>query len=629
VFVRSKVSCILLLILGLQLGASYSIGRYILYPTFASLEREEATKDVERCVEAIHREIRDLGQFVKDWAAWDDTYGFAEDGNSDYVRSNLVPETFVNNNLNLIYIYNSDGEVVWGEVRAPGTNNKMRLKDFPGEGVPADRALLKHESVESKVQGIWRTSGGVMLVASRPILTSAEEGPIRGTLVMGRFVGEEEIAMWRRQARVAFQFWAFEKDAVPSQEREMLDELSRSTGVVFREAGRDTLHAYTTVRGIEGRPLVLLRGDVPRQITEKGDATLFFFSVWSAAAGMVVFATLWLLLTVSVTNPLGALTQWVRGSDGSVNAVGRVGVGRGDEIGILAREFDRMVRRLAEAKRKLLDESYYSGMAEMAGGILHNIRNCLNPISGHLALLNDELAEVPLEKIERAQHELLLDTDMAPERREDLRRYVSLATRKCGELVGSARERVDGLSRSVVEMESILGHQDQLSRQRHITEDLNLQELVLDALDMVPAEVARVVSSEIAPSVHTSGPIRGYRVPLLEVLVNVLMNAHEAIVRSGTAKGRIVVTAEEEAGAGGRVIHLQVRDNGIGIEPEEVERIFERGVSSKKETTSGFGLHWCANAMRGMNGRVYAESAGAGKGAVVHLIVPRQQEEKR
>lgn len=625
-FIRSKVSLFLLMILMVQLGAFYCIGRFILQPSFASLEREEARKDVARCVEAIHREVRELGLFVEDWANWDDTYEFVEDGNNDYVKANLVRATFVNSNLHLLYIYSSSGRVVWGQVRAPESFRKIKLQEFPDEGLPPAHPLLRHESVDGEVQGIWPTSSGPMLIATRPILTSNEQGPMRGTVAMGRFVGEKEIAAWRRQTLVTFSLWPFDKNTLPTEAQEVFDEFAQGREIVFREAEGNILWVYTLIPGIEGKPSLLLRADVPRQISTRGKGTLFFFSVWSAATGIFAFVALWILVTVSVTAPLGELASWAKECGEGGSGPGQAVVRRRDEIGILAREFDQRVQKLAEAKRKLLDKSYYSGMAEMAGGMLHNIRNCLNPISGHLVLMHNEMAKAPLEKIDQAQRELATG-DIAPERREDLSRYVTLAARKLCDVVCNARERLEALSRSVAEMERIMSHHDHLSRRKHTTEQIQLDELLREALGMIPADLCKDMTVEIRPEVRLVGAIKGYRVPLLEVLINVLTNAHEAIVCRGTKDGRIVISAQEVETGGGGVVHLRVWDNGVGIRPGEVERIFERGVSSKKEGASGFGLHWCANAMASMNGRIYAESPGTGGGAVVHIVVPRRQEE--
>jgi two-component system NtrC family sensor kinase len=51
--------------------------------------------------------------------------------------------------------------------------------------------------------------------------------------------------------------------------------------------------------------------------------------------------------------------------------------------------------------------------------------------------------------------------------------------------------------------------------------------------------------------------------------------------------------------------------------------VFEKGFSTKpRETNQGIGLHWCANAINALGGRIWAASDGPGRGASMHLLVP-------
>jgi sensor histidine kinase regulating citrate/malate metabolism len=70
------------------------------------------------------------------------------------------------------------------------------------------------------------------------------------------------------------------------------------------------------------------------------------------------------------------------------------------------------------------------------------------------------------------------------------------------------------------------------------------------------------------------------------------------------------------------MVHTQITDNGEGIEPSNINRIFERAFSAKHSVPAGIGLHWCANTIAKMNGRIYAESEGKGCGACFHLLLP-------
>ena len=72
------------------------------------------------------------------------------------------------------------------------------------------------------------------------------------------------------------------------------------------------------------------------------------------------------------------------------------------------------------------------------------------------------------------------------------------------------------------------------------------------------------------------------------------------------------------------MLHWTIKDNGIGITPDKIGTIFERGASSKSQGLTGIGLHWCANTISAMQGRIWAESDGTHRGACFHLLVPTE-----
>jgi signal transduction histidine kinase len=126
----------------------------------------------------------------------------------------------------------------------------------------------------------------------------------------------------------------------------------------------------------------------------------------------------------------------------------------------------------------------------------------------------------------------------------------------------------------------------------------------------------------IAPEVGMARPVLAQRIMLLQVLGNVLTNAAESIRRAGRARGTVHVGAELETTDGRPMLHIRLADDGAGIAPGDLERIFQRGFTTKGRGHGGLGLHWCANVVAEMQGRLYAESAGPDQGACFHLILP-------
>ncbi|HLU47727.1 MAG TPA: ATP-binding protein, partial [Planctomycetota bacterium] len=99
--------------------------------------------------------------------------------------------------------------------------------------------------------------------------------------------------------------------------------------------------------------------------------------------------------------------------------------------------------------------------------------------------------------------------------------------------------------------------------------------------------------------------------------VNLISNAKHALEEKG-ADERVLEIIIAGEGSTGRI---EVRDNGIGIAPENIGKIFNHGFTTKK-TGHGFGLHNCANAAQQMEGRLDAFSEGRGHGARFVLRLP-------
>jgi sensor histidine kinase regulating citrate/malate metabolism len=94
------------------------------------------------------------------------------------------------------------------------------------------------------------------------------------------------------------------------------------------------------------------------------------------------------------------------------------------------------------------------------------------------------------------------------------------------------------------------------------------------------------------------------------------------------AKGVLHVGAEIVQEAEGVQLHLHCKDDGIGIAADNLDRVFEKGFSTKSKATNyGIGLHWCANAIGALGGRLWAASDGPGHGASMHLMVPLEARE--
>ncbi len=617
----SKVVLVLMAVIALSVTLNHFILQSTVSPAFARLEQESAERNAERVLDAIASESRHLGFSAQDWANWDDTHEFVSrdppEWHAEYIDSNLYIGTLTGMNLNLMYFVDLSGEVVWSMI-IDGDQEEISLAALPPDRIAADSPLLDHPTEQSIVTGIMPTEYAPMLVVSLPVLTSEATGPAAGTLIFGRFLDESLVESLRDQTHVDFHLFTADDIAVDDSHREIIATLATEVGgIVAREDG-NVLATYGLLRDIQGLPILLLHAETPRDISAVGEATTRFASLLLVAAGLAVMLVTGLLLQQVVLGPILKLTRHTLAIKQTGDLTRRLAISRKDEIGVLSTEFDGMMGQLAEARHDLLEQSYQAGLAEMASGILHNIRNQINPLIVGLGRLRNMLAAPSKAKIEQAFAELSND-DASPERRAKMIKFLRLTFDRSFADHRKVSDELNTMARQVARVEEVLAEQDRFSHANRVIEATDLSDVLSRAITLLPEIVGQSVAIEVDRSVETAIPVLAERF----VLTQLLMNAAEAISAGETEQGRIDISASVQTlPDGGSTVDLAVRDNGRGIEDGTLQTIFERGFTTKADRKGGLGLHWCANSIAGLSGRIFAESGGLQQGAVLHLVLP-------
>lgn len=282
---------ILVALIPLCAGGDYALRHYIILPDYFSLEQEEAKKDVSRCVEAIKREIYQLGQITGDWAMWDDTCLFVHDGNTAYIKSNFQWESLLNSDIHMIYIIDLKGRVVWGGIYDPARKLEITLDEFPLDSFPENHPLLRHKSLNDKITGIVLTENGPMLVVSRPILTSTGKGPSRGVIVMGRFLLKNTIRELSKQTRVSFYIKNLKSQKINKDEQGVLTRISSEKPVIVA-VDEDILTGYGLLTDLDGHPALLISAKLSRKITQRGKTAARIISIIFLTTAVLIIVCL-------------------------------------------------------------------------------------------------------------------------------------------------------------------------------------------------------------------------------------------------------------------------------------------------------------------------------------------------
>ncbi len=353
------------------------------------------------------------------------------------------------------------------------------------------------------------------------------------------------------------------------------------------------------------------------------------------------------VLQEQITRPLLALTR----------ATDRVAAGdfkveldtsRKDELGQLAQSFQLMTdkvqhreeelrqanegleQRVEERTRELKDvhiqlvkTARQAGMAEIATNVLHNVGNVLNSVYTSAQVAKERISGMRLEHVGRV-------ANMLQERQSDLSTFITEDERgrhlmpflsKLGQNLVDERQEIvsllDDVGRYTEHIGDIVKVQQNYAKVPRLHEAVNLADLVEDALRINSAGLTRhqvKIQRHLAslPQVLTD------KNKLLMILVNLVSNAKYAMDDVPVAE-RILDVKMEHLPTDR--VRISIHDDGMGIAPEMLTRIFQYGFTTREEG-HGFGLHSSALAAQELGGSLSVHSDGPGKGATFTLEVP-------
>jgi two-component system NtrC family sensor kinase len=178
---------------------------------------------------------------------------------------------------------------------------------------------------------------------------------------------------------------------------------------------------------------------------------------------------------------------------------------------------------------------------------------------------------------------------------------------------------LESLARNIEHIKQIVATQQSYAKVSGVAETVKVADLVEDALSMHIAAYHRH-AVQVVKEFDNVPEITVDRHKVLQILINLFQNAKYACESAKASERKITVRI---AASGEEHLRIQVTDNGVGIAPENLTRIFSHGFTTRKDG-HGFGLHSCALAAREMGGSLKAHSSGIGRGATFTLELPLQ-----
>jgi PAS domain S-box-containing protein len=285
-------------------------------------------------------------------------------------------------------------------------------------------------------------------------------------------------------------------------------------------------------------------------------------------------------------------------------------------------ERKRQEVELERVHKELMTASREAGMAEVATNVLHNVGNILNSVNISASLVAERVRQSKASGVSRL-------AALLQEQGEGVGRFITEDERgkRIPDYLGALGEQLQTDQRAALEELALLRDnlehiKDTVTMQQSyaklcgVSETLEVVDLVEDSLRLNAGAFVRhgvTLQREFGevPKINVD------KHKVLQILVNLVRNAKYACDDSGRTDKRITLRVEL-APLG---VRISVIDNGIGVPPENMSRLFRHGFTTRA-SGHGFGLHSGAIAAHELGGTLQAESEGAGRGAAFILELP-------
>lgn len=281
-----------------------------------------------------------------------------------------------------------------------------------------------------------------------------------------------------------------------------------------------------------------------------------------------------------VVRPLGELTTAVRNLSLSGLSTIRVPVRSEDEVGTLANAFNRMAGELDRAQGALVDAARFALVGELAAGVAHELRTSLGVLRSSVQIVERSLPEAGDEETLELMH-----------------------------LIRAEVDRLGGIVNELLE----LGR----PRARKL-ERVSLAAPIDRALELVQSQASAANVELVRTGGHEDPEVTCDVEMIHQVALNLLVNAIQAI-GSG---GRVEVAIRKPRDG---FVRVDVSDDGPGIAPEMIDRVFRPFVSARQGGV-GLGLTFVQRVVSEHHGRVGVESEW-GRGARFWFEIPLAEEE--
>lgn len=307
--------------------------------------------------------------------------------------------------------------------------------------------------------------------------------------------------------------------------------------------------------------------------------------IFGAFLVLFLIASIYVTLEYFVLKPLGHILTIVKNTSKNDYSK-RVEISQEDEIGRLADGFNEMIQSILDKEEMMMSQSRQAAMGEMISMIAHQWRQPITVIAmGANNMLADiELEQLKTEDVENDANMILKQTMHLSKTIDDFRNFFSPNKEKTLELIN---------------------------------------DIIEDSLKVIGKSLENN-NVAIERKLNSMTPIKIHSRELLQVLLNIIKNAKEALLENKIKNGIISIETKEDEDN----IYIIICDNGKGIPANIIKKVFNPYFTTKSEKNgTGLGLYMSKTIVhKHLDGKMEVKNREVG-GVCFSITIPKEEKE--
>lgn len=354
-----KIFYLLFTLIASYVAIRYLFQIFVIMPEFERMEYTLAIDDLERTKNLITREVRNISSTAMDWSEWDDTYNFLKDHNQKYINTNLTYNTLLITNKDIFLMYDENGRLYWGDIsedtNTPFKKTEMiRNMNFLFISNYKDLLFKSDSKRNDAIAGIIESIYGPILLAITPILNSEPKYPCLGSIVMGKFLNKEYVTSLSEAIKIPFDIYLLNGNT--PQDINLICEkinLSKQKVYIDESSSKNKLYLYSYLEVLKGSCPIVIKIEASREVFLRTNNIMQNSMLSLIVAGILLVMILWFFLHNIITRPLTCLINSITRISSTKNLSFCLKSVKKDEIGILTREFDKMISTISQTRNDL------------------------------------------------------------------------------------------------------------------------------------------------------------------------------------------------------------------------------------------------------------------------------------